>query len=156
VRCRRSRAWRPAPAAGHSSPAPGSCHITPEAVQRFEALEARYPGEDQVQTSLKEARRHRDIDAWSRKAEAAVDGDWDTVVTALENLTGLDPNYSDVAARREQARIAKASSSVADARAWVIENDPDTQDDVALTRLDARRLRDLRERLLQSEEPWWT
>ncbi len=63
-----------------------------EAVQRFEALEASYPGESRVEGRLREARRQRDINAWSSKADsAAVDGDWDTVVTALENLTALDP-----------------------------------------------------------------
>ena len=59
-------------------------------MQRFEALQARYPGEGRVETRLEEARRQRDIDAWSAKAEAAAaEGDWDTAVTALENLTGL-------------------------------------------------------------------
>jgi outer membrane protein assembly factor BamD (BamD/ComL family) len=87
----------------------------PEAVQRFEALEARYPGEDRVKTRLTDARRQRDIDAWSSKAEsAAADDDWDTVVTALENLTGLDANYPDAAARLEQARIAQRCKALVD------------------------------------------
>ena len=86
-----------------------------DAVHRFEALEARYPGEDRVETRLKDARRQRDIDAYSSKAEsAAADGDWDTVVTALENLTGLDPNYPDVAARLEQARSAQRRKALVD------------------------------------------
>ena len=84
-------------------------------MQRFEALEARYPGEHRVETRLTEARRQRDIDAWSSKAEsAAADGDWDTVVTALENLTALDPNYPDVAARLEQARVAQRRKALVD------------------------------------------
>ena len=84
-----------------------------EAVQRFEALQARYPGEARVETRLEEARRQRDIDAWSSKAEAAAaEGDWDTAVTALENLTALDPAYPDAAARLEQAR------SPSDAEHW--------------------------------------
>jgi hypothetical protein len=70
------------------------------------------------------------------------------------NPTAVNPSRPRLQLLRGTAKAS--SSSVADARAWVIENDPDTQDDVALTRLDARRLRDLRERLLQSEEPWWT
>ena len=87
----------------------------PEAVQRFEALQARYPGEHRVETRLTEARRQRDIDDWSSKAEsAAADDDWATVVTALENLTGLDPNYPDVAARLEQARIAQRCKALVD------------------------------------------
>ena len=36
-----------------------------EAVERFEALQARYPGEHRVETRLEEARRQRDIDTWS-------------------------------------------------------------------------------------------
>ena len=87
----------------------------PEAVQRFEALQARYPGEHRVETRLTEARRQRDIDDWSSKAEsAAADDDWATVVTALENLTGLDPNDPDVAARLEQARIAQRRKALVD------------------------------------------
>ena len=87
----------------------------PEAVHRFEALEARYPGEHRVETRLTEARRQRDIDACSSKAEfAAAAEDWDTVVTALENLTRLDPNLPDVAARLEQARIAQRRKSLVD------------------------------------------
>ena len=87
----------------------------PEAVPRFEALQARYPGEHRVETRLTEARRQRDIDDWSSKAEsAAADDDWATVVTALENLTGLDPNYPDVAARLEQARIAQRRKALVD------------------------------------------
>jgi tetratricopeptide (TPR) repeat protein len=87
----------------------------PEAVQRFEALQARYPGEHRVETRLTEARRQGDSDAWSSKAEsAAADDDWDTVVTALEKLTGLDPNYPDVAARLEQARIAQRRKALVD------------------------------------------
>ncbi|HWX98309.1 MAG TPA: LpqN/LpqT family lipoprotein [Mycobacterium sp.] len=59
-----------------------------EAVERFETLQASYPGEGRVETRLKEARRQRDIDVWSSKAEAsAAEGGWDIVLTALENLT---------------------------------------------------------------------
>ena len=84
-----------------------------EAVERFEALEARYPGEGRVGTRLTEARRRRDIDAWSAKAEAATaDGDWDTVVSALENLVSLDPAYPDIRARLEQARTAQRRTAL--------------------------------------------
>jgi serine/threonine protein kinase len=59
-----------------------------EAVERFETLQASYPGEGRVETRLKEERRQRDIDVWSSKAEAsAAEGDWDIVLTALKNLT---------------------------------------------------------------------
>jgi tetratricopeptide (TPR) repeat protein len=86
-----------------------------EAVERFEPLEARYPDEGRVQTRLKEARRRRDIDSWSSKAEAAAaDSDWGTVVTALENLAALDPTYPDVGARLEQARIAQRRKELVD------------------------------------------
>ena len=84
-----------------------------EAVQRFEALQEHYPGEGRVETRLTEARRRRDIDAWSAKAEAATaDGNWDTVVTALENLASLDPAYPDIGARLEQARTAERRTAL--------------------------------------------
>jgi len=86
-----------------------------EAVERFETLEASYPGEGRVETRLKEARRQRDIDAWSSKAEAsAAEGDWDIVVTALENLAALDPADPDVGARLKQARIAQRRKALVD------------------------------------------
>ena len=87
----------------------------PEAVQRFEALHARYPGEARVETRLDEARRQRDIAAWSDKADtAAADGDWDTVVSALENLIALDQTYPDAVARLEQARTAQRRKTLLD------------------------------------------
>ena len=87
----------------------------PEAVERFETLQASYPGEGRVETRLKEARRQRDIDVWSSKAEAsAAERDWDIVVTALENLTALDPAYPDVGARLEQARMAQRRKALVD------------------------------------------
>ena len=87
----------------------------PEAVERFEALHARYPGEARVDTRLKEAQRQRDVAAWSDKADtAAADGDWDTMVSALESLIALDPAYPDVAARLEQARTAQRRKTLVD------------------------------------------
>ena len=86
-----------------------------EAVERFESLQASYPGEGRVETRLKEARRQRDIDVWASKAEAsAAERDWDVVVTALENLTALDPAYPDVGARLEQARMAQRRKALVD------------------------------------------
>jgi serine/threonine protein kinase len=86
-----------------------------DAAARFEALQASYPGEGRVETRLKEARRQRDIDNWSRKAEVSTAaGDWDTVVTALENLTALDPAYPGVGARLEQARVAQRRKGLVD------------------------------------------
>jgi hypothetical protein len=86
-----------------------------EAVERFETLQASYPGEGRVETRLKQARRQRDIDVWSSKAEAsAAERDWDIVVTALENLTALDPAYPDVGARLEQARMAQRRKALVD------------------------------------------
>ena len=86
-----------------------------EAAERFETLQASYPGEARVEIRLKEARRQRDIDVWSSKAEAsAAEGDWDTVVTALENLTALDPASPDVGARLEQARKAQRRKALLD------------------------------------------
>ena len=87
----------------------------PEAVERFEALHARYPGQARVDTRLKEAQRQRDIAAWSDKADtAAADGDWDTVVSALESLIALDADHPDVAARLEQARTAQRRKTLLD------------------------------------------
>jgi hypothetical protein len=86
-----------------------------EAIERFETLQASYPGEGRVETRLKEARRQQDIDVWSSKAEAsAAEHDWDIVVTALENLTALDPAYPDVGARLEQARMAQRRKALVD------------------------------------------
>jgi len=86
-----------------------------EAVERFETLQASYPGEGRVETRLKEACRQRDIDVWSGKAEAsAAEGDWDIVVTALENLTALDPACPGVGARLEQARMAQRGKALVD------------------------------------------
>ena len=86
-----------------------------EAAERFETLQASYPGEARVETRLKEARRQRDIDVWSSKAEAsAAEGDWDIVVTALENLTALDPARPDVGARLERARMAQRRRALVD------------------------------------------
>jgi tetratricopeptide (TPR) repeat protein len=86
-----------------------------EAVQRFEALQALYPGEVRIETRLEEARRRRNISDWSAKAEAAAtEGDWDTAVSALENLTAADPGYPDAGARLEQARIAQRRRALVD------------------------------------------
>jgi serine/threonine protein kinase len=86
-----------------------------EAVERFETLHASYPGEARVETRLKEARRQRDIDLWSARAEAsAVKADWDAVVTSLENLTALDPANPDAGARLEHARTAQRRKSLVD------------------------------------------
>ena len=87
----------------------------PEAVDRFEALQGRYPGEARVQTRLNEARRQRDIAAWSEQADAAArDGDWDLAVSALEELAALDPTYPDAAAHLEHARIAQRRRALVD------------------------------------------
>jgi tetratricopeptide (TPR) repeat protein len=86
-----------------------------EAVERFETLQASYPGEGRVETRLNDARRQRDIDVWSSKAEAsAAERDWDVVVTALENLIALHPASPDVGARLEQARIAQRRKALVD------------------------------------------
>jgi tetratricopeptide (TPR) repeat protein len=86
-----------------------------EAVQRFEGLQALYPGEGRIETRLEEARRRRDIGDWSAEAEAAAaEGDWDTAVSALENLTAADPAYPDAGARLEQARIAQRRRALVD------------------------------------------
>jgi serine/threonine protein kinase len=86
-----------------------------DAVERFETLRASYPGEARVETRLKEALRQRDIGLWSGKAEAsAAKADWDTVVTALEKLIGLDPANRNAGARLEQARMAQRRKALVD------------------------------------------
>jgi YVTN family beta-propeller protein len=87
----------------------------PEAVERFEALHARYPGEARVEARLQQACRQRDVAAWSDQADtAARTEDWDTVVSALENLTALDPTRPDVATRLEEARTAQRRRALVD------------------------------------------
>jgi hypothetical protein len=87
----------------------------PEAVERFETLQASYPAEGRVETRLKEARRQRDVDVLSSKAEAsAAERDWDTAVTALENLAALDPAHPGVGGRLEQARMAQRRKALVD------------------------------------------
>lgn len=86
-----------------------------EAAQRFEALLASYPAEGRVESRLAEARRQRDIDMWSSTAEVSTaNGDWDTVVTALQNLTTLDPNRPDTGPRLEQALLAQRRKTLLD------------------------------------------
>jgi hypothetical protein len=86
-----------------------------EAVEHFEALQARYPDESRVQTRLQEARRHRDIEFWLAEADAGTqEADWDTVVTALERLIELDPAHPDAAGRLDHARHAQRCRSLVD------------------------------------------
>jgi len=86
-----------------------------EAVERFESLQASYPGEGRVETRLTEARLRRDIDVWSSRAEtSAAAGDWDEAVSALENLANLDPAHPDVGARLERARMAQRRKALVD------------------------------------------
>ena len=86
-----------------------------DAVQRFEVLQGRYPGEGRVEARLKDARRQRDFETWSSKAEAAAaDDDWGTAVSALENLIALDPDHPDIGARLEQARSAQRRKALVD------------------------------------------
>jgi serine/threonine protein kinase len=128
-----------------------------EAVERFETLQASYPGEGRVETRLKEARRQRDIDVWSSKAEAsAAERDWDIVLTALENLTAPQRRKAlvdemtalhqagqwnaVVAAARELARIDADDSDpggiVSDARAKIREAELADRYTQALNHLD--------------------
>ena len=128
-----------------------------EAVERFETLQASYPGEGRVETRLKEARRQRDIDVWSSKAEAsAAERGWDIVLTALENLTAPQRRKAlvdemtalhqagqwdaVVAAARELARIDADNSDpggiVSDAQAKIREAELADQYAQALNHLD--------------------
>jgi hypothetical protein len=60
-------------------------------------------------SAIKTAEQQRHLAARLDQAEAAAgDDDWDTAVTALENLCAVDPAYRDAGARLGQARSARS------------------------------------------------
>lgn len=147
-----------------------------EAVERFEALRTAYPGEELVETRLKEARRQRDIDVWSGRAEAsAAEGDWDIVLTALGNLTAPQQHKAlvdemtalhqagqwnaVVAAARELARIdaedCDPGGIVSDARAKMREAELAHRYAQALSHLDQEQWQQAARLLaaIEQEEP---
>jgi lysophospholipase L1-like esterase len=80
-----------------------------QAVDLFSAIEQEQPGYRDAAALLKTAEQQRDLATWLDQAEAAAgDDDWDTAVTALENLCAVDPAYEDAGARLEQARSARS------------------------------------------------
>jgi hypothetical protein len=86
-----------------------------EAVDRLQALAARFPDELKVQERLAEAIRQRDLAAWYAQADRAAKGErWDEVVTALERIVACDPDYRDAAGRLEDSRAAQRRRSLID------------------------------------------
>jgi serine/threonine protein kinase len=99
-----------------------------EAVERFETLQASYPGDVGVETRLIEARRQRDIGVWSSGAEAsATEGDWDIVLTALGNLTAPQRRKALVDEMTALHQAGEWNAVVAGARA-LTRIDPDNSD----------------------------
>ena len=80
-----------------------------QAAELFSAIEQEQPGYRDAAALLKTADQQRDLAGWLDQAEAAAGhDDWDTAVSALENLCAVDPAYRDAAARLEQARSARS------------------------------------------------
>ena len=80
-----------------------------QAADLFSAIEQEQPGYRDAAALLKTAEQQRDLAGWLDQAEAAAGhDDWDTAVTALENLCAVDPAYRDAGARLEQARSARS------------------------------------------------
>src|SRR5271165_1685654 len=80
-----------------------------QAAEVFTAIEQEQPGYRDAAALLKAAEQQRDLAGWLDQAEAASGhDDWDTAVTALENLCALDPGYRDAGARLEHARAARS------------------------------------------------
>ena len=80
-----------------------------QAAEVFTAIEQEQPGYRDAAALLKAAEQQRDLAGWLDQAEAAAGhDDWDTAVTALENLCALDPGYRDAGARLEHARAARS------------------------------------------------
>ena len=78
-----------------------------QATELFSAIEQE-PGYRDAAALLKAAEQQRQLAGWLDQAEAAAGhDDWDTAVTALENLCAVDPAYRDAGARLEQARSAR-------------------------------------------------
>ena len=101
-----------------------------EAVDRFEMLQARYPGESRVETRLTEARRQRDIAAWSEQAEAqAKIRQADLADRYGQALNHLDQEHWQQAAElftaieQEQPGFRDAASLLADVRRHVEPSD---------------------------------
>lgn len=94
-----------------------------EAVDRFEALQARYPGENLVETRLEQARQQRDIAAWSAQAEAqAKIREADLAERYGQALNHLDQEHWQQAAelfttiQQEQPGFRDAPALLADVR----------------------------------------
>ena len=84
-----------------------------EAVEGFEALQRRYPGDWRVQERLQTARRERDLADWSAEADAAVErGDWAHAIVALERIAAVDSTYRDASSRLEHARSGQRCLSL--------------------------------------------
>jgi tetratricopeptide (TPR) repeat protein len=79
-----------------------------QAAELFSATEQEQPGDRDAAVLPKAVDQQHDLAGWLDQAEAAAGhDDWDTAVTALENLCAVDPGYRDAGARLEQARSAR-------------------------------------------------
>ena len=86
-----------------------------QAAELFTEIEQQQPGYRDGAALLRTAQQQRQLAAWLAQAKAAAGHeDWDTAVTALENLCGVDPAYRDAGARLERARSARAVKQLVD------------------------------------------
>ena len=86
-----------------------------EAVEGFEAMQRRYPGDWRVQERLKAARRERDLASWSAEADAAAErGDWAHAIMVLERIATVDSSYRNASSRLEHARSEQRRQSLLD------------------------------------------
>jgi hypothetical protein len=86
-----------------------------QAAELFTAIEQEQPGHRDAAALVKDAEQQRQLAAWLDQAEAAAGHeDWDTAVTALENLCAVDRAYRDAGARLEHARSARSVKHLVD------------------------------------------
>ena len=80
-----------------------------QAAELFSAIEQQQPGYRDAAAFVKDAEQQRQLAAWLDQAKTAAGlVDWDTAVTALENLCAVAPAYRDAGARLERARSARS------------------------------------------------
>ena len=86
-----------------------------QAAELFTEIEQQQPGYRDAAALVKDAEQQRHLAAWLDQAKAAAGHeDWDTAVTALENLCAVDPAYRDAGARLEHARSARSVKQLVD------------------------------------------
>ena len=82
-----------------------------QAADLFTAIEQEQPGYREAAALVTTAQpRQRDLAAWSDQAEAAAGhDDWDTALTALENICAVDRTYRDAGARLGAGAVSQAT-----------------------------------------------